>query len=220
MLNKLCFLLMLMSVGLASASSGVMGYQPGEKMLVTKLTVSFPERSAQVEALIHNKLLNDPMSPVAGAEHPLLKIVSFLNYDCIHCKRLDRSLERLLKAFPQIAVTYKLLSYGSDAATAATRMALTVWIEQPEKFHAFHHALMGYRGMADDARIRSALGAAGVKLSKYRPDTHHLIEVNKELLKVLQYSGTPTTIIGNRVISREVPYKELEKAVKAAMAEI
>jgi len=213
MLNKLCFLLMLVSVGSASASSGVMGHQPGEKMPVTKLTVSSPERSAQVEALIHHKLLNDPMSPVVGAEHPLLKIVSFVNYDCIHCKRLDRSLERLLKAYPQIAVTYKLLSYGSEAATAATRMALTVWIEQPEKFHAFHHALMGYRGMADDARIRSALGAAGVKLSKYRPDTHHIIEVNKELLKVLQYSGTPTTIIGDRVISGEVPYEQLEKMV-------
>lgn len=92
-------------------------------------------------------------------------------------------------------------------------MALTVWIEQPEKFHAFHHALMGYRGMADDARIWSALRAADVKLTKYRPDTHHIIEVNKELLKVLQYSGTPTTVIGNRVISGEVPYEELEKAV-------
>ena len=67
--------------------------------------------------------------------------------------------------------------------------------------------------MADDARIWSALRAADVKLTKYRPDTHHIIEVNKELLKVLQYSGTPTTVIGNRVISGEVPYEELEKAV-------
>lgn len=217
MLNEFVLLMMLMNASTVSASSGSVGHRPDENVPITRLTVSTPARPAQVEALIHNKLLNDPMSPTVGAEHPVLKIVSFTNYDCVHCKQFDSTLERLLKAHPEIAITYKLLSYGSDASTAATRMALTVWIEQPEKFHAFHHALMGYGGMADDVRIWSALSAADVKLKKYRPDTHHIIEVNKELLKVLQYSGTPTTVIGDRVISGEVPYEQLEKIVKEAL---
>lgn len=217
MLNEFVFLMMLMNAGMVSEPSGSAGHQPVESMSVVRLAKSTPARPAQVEALIHNKLLNDPMSPTIGAEHPVLKIVSFTSYDCISCKQFDSTLERLLKAHPDIAITYKLLSYGSDASTAATRMALTVWIEQPEKFHAFHHVLMGYRGMADDARIRSALRTADVKLTKYRPDTHHIIEVNKELLKVLQYSGTPMTIIGDSVISGEVPYEQLEKMVKEAL---
>lgn len=217
MLNKVIFLFVLMFAGTASSAPDLYVNQPVKSVQMATTPVSKPARSARVEAFIHHKLLNDPMSPVVGAEHPALKIVSFTNYDCIHCKHFDSTLERLLKAHPDIAITYKLLSYGSDASTAATRMALTVWIEQPEKFHAFHHALMGYRGMADDARIWSALGAADVKLTKYRPDTHHIIEVNKQLLKVLQYSGTPTTVIGDRVISGEVPYEELERAVTSAL---
>ncbi|NIF02389.1 thioredoxin domain-containing protein [Pantoea sp. Acro-805] len=84
------------------------------------------------------------MSPVVGAEHQVLKIVTFVNYDCMYCKQLERSLDKLLKAYTQVAVTYKLLSYGTEASTAATRMALTVWPEQPEKFHAFYQALMAY----------------------------------------------------------------------------
>jgi len=217
MLNQFFFLMMLMNAGTASASSGLVSHQSVVNASATELTLSTPAKSAQVEALLHNKLLNDPMSPTVGAEHPSLKIVSFVNYDCIHCKRLDRNLERLLKAFPQIAITYKLISYGSEASTAATRMALAVWIEKPEKFHAFHHALMRYQGMDDNVRILSALSAAGVKLSEYRPDTRHIIEVNKKLLRVLQYSGTPTTIIGNRVVSGEIPYDQLEKMVRAAL---
>lgn len=220
MLNKLCFLLMLMSAGTVSASSDSVRHQLGDELPVTELTLFTPERPADVEALIHNKLLNDPMSPVVGAEHPLLKIVSFVNYDSIDCKRLDRSLERLLKAYPQIAITYKLLSYGSEASTAATRMALTVWIEHPEKFHAFHHALMEDQGMVDDTRIWSALDAADVRLTKYRPDTHHLIEVNKELLKVLQHSGTPTTLIGQRILTGAVSYDELKRAVTEALRNV
>lgn len=220
MLNKLIFLFVLMLADTVSASSGWSLYQSVESAQAAKTKVSKPARSSQVETLIHHKLLNDPMSPVVGAEHPVLKIVSFVNYDCIHCKELDGSLEKLLKAYPQISITYKLISYGSEASTAATRMALTVWIEQPEKFHAFHHALMAYPGIADDDRIRSALNKAGVKLNKYRLDTHHIIDVNKELLKRLQYSGTPTTFIGERVISGTVPYEELKKAVDQALKDV
>lgn len=220
MLNTLIFSFVLMFAGTASASPDLSVDQLVESLQATKTTVSKPARSAQVEALIHHKLLNDPMSPVVGAEHPVLQIVSFVNYDCIHCQELDGSLEKLLKAYPQIAITYKLISYGSEVSTAATRMALTVWIEQPEKFHAFHHALMAYPGMADDDRIRSALNTAGVKLYKYRPDTHHIIDQNKELLKRLQYSGTPTTFIGERVISGTVPYEELKKAVDQALKDV
>lgn len=219
-MKKIFVLLGLISVGSAIAGADFCGH-PSDTSISSPTKVAFsPARPAQVEALIHNKLLNDPMSPVVGAEHPVLKIVSFVNYDCIHCRQLDSNLEKLLKAYPQIAITYRLISYGSEASTAATRMALTVWIEQPDKFHAFHHALMVYPGMADDDRIRSALETAGVKLNKFRPDTHHIIEVNKELLRTLQYSGTPTTFIGDRVLLGEVPYEELRKAVDEALKNV
>ncbi|WP_417878591.1 DsbA family protein [Vibrio sp.] len=217
MLKKIFVLLGLLSAGSAVAGADFNG-RHSDTSLSTPTKVAFsPASLAHVEALIHNKLLNDTMSPVVGAEHPLLKIVSFVNYDCIHCKQLDINLEKLLKAYPQIAITYRLISYGSEASNAATRMALTVWIEQPEKFHAFHHALMAYSGVADDDRIRSALKTAGVKLNKYRPDTQHIIDLNKELLRRLQYSGTPTTFIGERVISGTVPYEMLEKAIIDAL---
>ena len=214
MLKHYILLLMLMSSGPASAFSDT---QPPE--LIAQVTTETPQRSPQTEALIHNKLLNDPLSPRVGAEYPDLTVVSFTNYDCVECKALDSNLEKLLKAWPRIAVTYKLISWGPEASTAVTRRALTVWIEKPEKFHAFHHALMSYRGMADDVRIYSAYRAAGMKLSMYRPDTQHIIDVNKEFLKVMHLPGTPATIIGEKVLLGPVSYDALERAVKTALAE-
>ena len=64
-------------------------------------------------------------------------------------------------------------------------MALTVWPEQPEKFHAFYQALMAYSGVADDARIHSALRIAGVRLNKFSPGTYHNTDLNRELLRRL-----------------------------------
>ena len=100
MLNKLIFSFALMLAGTASALPDLSIHQSVYSVQVAKNSVSTPGRSAQVEALLHNKLLNDPMSPVVGAEHPALKIVTFVNYDCMYCKQLDRSLEKLLKAYP------------------------------------------------------------------------------------------------------------------------
>lgn len=208
------YMLMLLLSGTGKASAG-MEYQPGGSRLIDEK----PQRSPQTEVLIHNKLLNDPLSPRVGAEYPELTVVSFTNYDCVECKEVDGNLEKLLRAYPRIAVTYKLISWGPASSTAVTRRALSVWIEQPEKFHAFHHALMTYGGMADDVRIHSAYGAAGMKLSKYRPDTQHIIDVNKEFLKVLHLPVTPATIIGDKTLLGAVSYDVLEDAVKTALAD-
>lgn len=211
MLNEYLFMLML--IGVWPASAEVTPHQ-----VISAVTSQQTQPLSQTDAIIRLKLLNDPLSPVVGPEQPELKIVSFVNYDCIHCKRLDTSLERLLKAYPQIAITYKLISFGPEASTAVTRRALSVWIEQPEKFHAFHHALMSDSGMDNGLRISSALHAAGISLSTYPLNTQNIIEVNKELMRRLHFTGTPTTIIGDSVLTGEVTYEVLEEAVNTALA--
>ncbi len=211
MLNEYLFMLML--IGVWPASAEVTPHQ-----VISAVTSQQTQPLSQTDAIIRLKLLNDPLSPVVGPEQPELKIVSFVNYDCIHCKRLDTNLERLLKAYPQIAITYKLISFGPEASTAVTRRALSVWIEQPEKFHAFHHALMSDSGMDNGLRISSALHAAGISLSTYPLNTQNIIEVNKELMRRLHFTGTPTTIIGDSVLTGEVTYEVLEEAVNTALA--
>ncbi|WP_312041092.1 thioredoxin domain-containing protein [Pantoea eucalypti] len=211
MLNEYLFMLML--IGAWPAPAAVTHHQ-----VSTYITSEQTQPLSQIDAVTRIKLLNDPLSPVVGSEQPVLKIVTFVNYDCIHCRRLDTNLERLLKAYPQTAITYKLISYGPEASTAVTRMALAVWIEHPEKFHAFHHALMSYSGLDDGLRIYSALHAAGISASTYPLNTQNIIEVNKELMRRLHYTGTPTTIIGNRVLPGEVSYEALEDAVNKAQA--
>jgi len=74
--------------------------------------------------------------------------------------------------------------------------------------------------MGDDLRIYSALHAAGMKVTTYPLDTQNIIEVNKALMRRLHYSGTPTTIIGDRVLTGEVTYDLLEEAVNIALAGI
>jgi ethanolamine utilization microcompartment shell protein EutL len=58
-----------------------------------------------------------------------------------------------------------------------------------------------------------------MKLSTFRPDTQHIIDVNKEFLKVMHLPGTPATLIGDKVLLGAVTYDALEEAVKAALAE-
>jgi len=214
MKNLLTVLLIMFAArALSPASPGV----TKKRTHTTHEPSSPPLRPLKGKVVLKDTMLNDPHSPVVGALFPKLKIVSFISYDCIHCRQLDNNFERLLKAYPQIAITYKLLANRSEGSTSATRMALTVWIDQRENFHKFHHELMSRNSMQGDQRIHSALRASGVKLNRFRPGMNQIIEANEILLQSVHYSNTPVTIIGDHIISGSVPYDDLKKAVNEAL---
>jgi len=219
MLNNLFILMLYLSAANASLSTSPIttGHHSLERVQASKMNGSEPAGAKPIETLLHDKLLNDPSSPVVGAQHPALKIVSFVNYDCSHCQALDSSLERLLKNYPQVAITYKLIASGSETSIAVTRTALTVWNQHPDRFHTFHHALMTHANLGKDERIRTASKIAGLNISGYGPDVDASIHVNMELLETLHYSGTPTTIIGNTILQGEVSYDMLERVIDQAL---
>ncbi|MCA1179783.1 MULTISPECIES: hypothetical protein [unclassified Pantoea] len=160
--------------------------------------------------------MNDPICPVMDAGHPAQNIVTFMNYECIHFRPPDVKLGNLLKAYPQIAITNKLISYGSDGSIAFTRMALAVWQHQSEKFDAFHLALIAYEGMIDCYSIRAAMRAADVHFTRVSPDTLSPQAFNRSLIMKLGLTEIPSLLIGDNVLTGSAKYSELEGAVNAA----
>ncbi|WP_182057118.1 thioredoxin domain-containing protein [Pantoea sp. ME81] len=183
---------------------------------LSELVAFTPERVPETEALIRRNLLNDPWSPRTGAKNPVLTLVCFTDYNSRPCRQLDVSLSRLIRSNPRIAVTYKFAP-SPRQPTEAARMALTVWQFQPEKFEAFHHALMAYEGMIDGYSIRAAMRAADVHISRVSPDTLSPLAVNRSLIMKLSLTEIPSLLIGDKVMTGSAKYSELEGAVNAAL---
>lgn len=218
MLNKFLFSFSLMLAGTAASVAGLPGHPAEDSHPPTSRSASTPERSAQVEALIRSKLLDDPHSPRIGSHHPALTLVCFTDYSCKDCKALDEKLHRLLQMHPRLALTYKF-SPSRFQPLNPSRMALTLWEEQPDRFEAFHLHLMRYQGLLDDYAIRSAIRAAGGTVYQMSPSVTHTLALNKALMKKLSIPNMPATLIGDKVLAGNVSLKELDDAVTRALTE-
>lgn len=183
---------------------------------VRELVAYTPERVPETEALIRSNLLDDPHSPRVVALQPAL--ICFTDYSCKACKGLDEKLHRLLALHPQLAVTYKF-SPSMFQPLNPSRMALTLWEQQPSKFEAFHRYLMRYQGLLDYYIIRNAVRSAGSTIYQLSPDVTHTLALNKALMKKLNITHTPAPLIGDTVLTGDVPFSDLEEAVKRAKTE-
>lgn len=165
----------------------------------------------------HHLLFNDPNSPRLGAKKPALTLVYFTDYNCVFCKKFEPDIQRLLNAYPQVAVVFKPLPYRSETSLSSARLALSVWEQQRTDFLTFHERLMAKKGYHDEASIEAARSKSGVTLTEPTKTSLDTINNNLTLAQQLGVQGTPATLVGDTMISGAVPYEQLEAAVQAAL---
>jgi protein-disulfide isomerase len=120
----------------------------------------------------------------------------------------------LIKRDPKLRVVYRDLPILSDESRLAARASLAA--AQQGKFLGFHDALYA-GGPVSNASIAAAAAKAGVALAGI--DTASVdaeIARNMQTAAKLGMNGTPSWVVGNRVLSGALPIEEIEKAIAAA----
>jgi protein-disulfide isomerase len=113
---------------------------------------------------------------------------------------------------------YKELPVLSPESVTAARYAVVA--ARSGKYKPLHDAL--YKGgPLTEASMGAAVAAAGLDLAKVKvaanaPDVDATIKDNLALMRPLNMTGTPTWVIGDRVISGMIPIEEMQAAVTAA----
>jgi protein-disulfide isomerase len=122
----------------------------------------------------------------------------------------------LIKRDPKLRVVYRDLPILSDESRVAARASLLA--AQQGKFQAFHDALYA-GGPVSDASIQAAAAKAGVSLSGLQsPVITAEIAKNMQTAVKLGMNGTPSWVVGDRILSGALPIEEIEKAIQAARA--
>ncbi|MFE8585272.1 DsbA family protein [Sphingomonas sp. NCPPB 2930] len=143
-------------------------------------------------------------------------LVEFYDYNCGYCRASLPLLKRLVEADPKLRIVYRELPILAPSSRAAARMSLLA--ASQGKFQAFHDALYA-GGPVSDATIAAAARAAGVdttKLAAFQPQADAEIARNMEAASRLGLNGTPSWIVGNRVLSGALPIEQLQKAIADA----
>ncbi|MDQ4087310.1 MAG: thioredoxin domain-containing protein, partial [Pseudomonadota bacterium] len=151
----------------------------------------------------------------AGAPDGDVVLVEFFDYACGYCRASNADIERLLREDPRLKVVwreYPVLGPNSEQAAIASLAAA-----KAGRFRPFYDRLFA-TARPTEATIAAARQAAGVPEASLTPEFRFELERNFEIGRTIGATGTPTFVVGNRVLQGAVGYEALREAIAAARA--
>ena len=170
----------------------------------------------------HDSLF-DPADPVAGNPRGDVTIVEFFDTRCGYCRKLEPTMEALLKADPGVRLIYKDLPILGPASVLGSRALLASQAQGPAAYVRLRAAVMapGTTQTADgivDAATQLGLDAAKLRRDMDDPAIAERLKRNVALSEKLGIQGTPGMVIGTKLIPGVVELTELTRAVAEARA--
>ena len=168
---------------------------------------------------LKSELTDDGYSHVAGAADGDVTVVEFLDYNCGYCKRAHEDVKALVRMDGNIRYVIKEFPILGEGSMTASRAAMAAQLQGAD-YYEFHDALMSHRGRIDMNVVERLARASDVDVDRMKADmddpkiTERILR-NRKLAQQLRIEGTPTFVIGGKVVRGYVPLQKLEEEVKA-----
>jgi protein-disulfide isomerase len=168
------------------------------------------ERSAEI--------LYDPDAPVAGNPSGDATLVEFFDYNCPYCRRVAPTVSGLIADDADLRVVYKEIPILGPGSQFAARAALAA--RNQGEYVPFHEALMTARQVSEDNVMdiarRVGLDVERLERDMADPAIEAAIQRNLALASALGITGTPSFVIGDRVVPGAVDRTTLEGLITQA----
>ena len=158
---------------------------------------------------------------VMGNPQGTVTLVEFTDYACSFCRQSLADVEALIAANPQLRVVMREYPILSEGSADAARMALAAAAQG--RYLAFHNAMFAADGPSPE-NIAAAARSAGMDLERAhaaiaRGDYEGQLQNNVFLAQSMGFSGTPSWIVGNRVLNGAVGREAIAEAIAEADTE-
>lgn len=166
------------------------------------------QRAAKAQAgivALNERIEGDPSIPVGGNPAGSVTLVEFFDYQCGYCKRVFPAVRELVATDDDVRLVYLEFPILGEASVLAARAALGIWLAMPEKYMAFHEALMESRGQLTPERIVETAAAIGVaeadlETAMNDPAVEEQIRRNHSIAGTMGINGTPAFVIGDQLV--------------------
>jgi protein-disulfide isomerase len=151
----------------------------------------------------------------AGAREPDVVLVEFFDYACGYCRASNPHVDRLLREDPRLRVVWRefpVLGPVSEQAAIASLAAA-----KAGRYRRFYDTLFA-AGRPSEQTIAEARQATGLGEAALTDEARLELQKNMELARAVGAQGTPTFVIGDRVLQGAVGYEALRDAVAEARA--
>lgn len=169
------------------------------------------ERSAIFEA---------PFQIEFGNADAKVTIVEFFDYNCGFCQRAMSDMQQILDESDDVRFILKEFPVLGEQSMGAARVSMAFSLVMPEKQGEFHIALLGTPGVKDAETalgIAESLGAGREEIvSKMEdPDIIATISETYRLADGLGITGTPSYIVGDKVVFGAIGYDALKEEMSS-----
>ncbi len=155
-----------------------------------------------------------------GAADGDVVVVEFFDYACGYCRAVTPTIAKLIAEDKKLKVVYREMPVLGQPSYDAAKASLAA--AQQGKYMTFHKAVFA-AGRPSPSVIAAAQRQAGIDPAAAR-DSDKLAAIDAELTKsselqrILSLSGTPSWVIGKKVVVGSMDYDQLKAAIAAARA--
>lgn len=142
-------------------------------------------------------------------------LVEYFDYNCGYCRAILPTLDKLVAADPKLRIVFREMPVLAESSRSAARASLAAAAQG--RFKPFHDALYA-AGPVTGQTIAAAAAASGVDLTKIPADADEQLRGNLAVASRLGMSGTPSWVIGDRVMTGAQPLDRLQEAIAAVRA--
>ena len=150
-----------------------------------------------------------------GATNPDVTIVEFFDYNCGYCRKSLPDVDRLLAEDKRVRIVYREFPVLGPDSDHAARVSLAA--AKAGKYAAFHRAVFA-AGKPEAKAVERIAHDMGINIGAADPAAQAEIDANLGLARALSLSGTPSWVIGNKLLSGAVGYEALRDAIAEARA--
>ncbi len=150
-------------------------------------------------------LFERPATPVGGNVDGDVTVVEFFDYRCGVCRRVHPIVDELIASDGKIRRVYIEWPILGPESVFAARAALASRNQGGAKYLRFHDLMMESRGALDRGKVLSLAEQAGLDRRRLerdlgKPDIARIINRNYAIADALSLNGTPSFVIGGKVI--------------------
>ncbi|MEM7496389.1 MAG: DsbA family protein [Pseudomonadota bacterium] len=148
-----------------------------------------------------------------------ITVVEFLDYRCGFCKRAHPAVKEVLEKDPNVRLIVREFPILGPNSVVASRMAMAAYRLDAELYPELNDALMTFQGDLTETMAYRIAGQVGYDIGELKDlaSTDEIaaeIDKNYQLADVLGIQGTPTFIIGDRIVRGFLPADRFLAAIE------
>jgi protein-disulfide isomerase len=173
-------------------------------------------KAAQTMAIADNSQLifDSNREVVLGNPKGNTTLVEFFDYNCTYCRAAHQDMLDLMAKDPDVRVVLKEFPVLGDGSVQAAQVGVAVRLVAPDKYSAFHDALIREKGQVDGERALAVAGEVGLDPEVIRAklsddEIQNTINESYDLAGKLALTGTPSYVTKKQVVVGAVGYMAL-----------